>query len=125
MAGRLSGRRILVVEDEYFIATDIKKALVAEDAIVVGPVGQLDRALALMSRQPVDAAVLDVNLVKATTYAIADCLRASDTPWVFVTGYDGWSMPPEYRDTPRLAKPFTMRTVIDTVVDLVAGGPAT
>lgn len=121
MAGRLSGRRVLVVEDEYFIASDIKRALVAEDAIVVGPVGQLERGLALANSEKVDAAVLDVNLGTAATYPIADCLRETGTPLVFVTGYDEWSIPATYRDVPRLAKPFTMAIVVDAVVGMVGG----
>lgn len=124
MAGRLAGRRILVVEDEYFIASDMKQALLAEDAIVVGPVGRLDRGLALATHEAVDAAVLDVNLGQTTTYPIADRLKELGAPWVFVTGYDEWSMPSPYRGTPRLAKPFTMAHVIDTVVTLVAGKEA-
>jgi DNA-binding response OmpR family regulator len=87
----------------------------------VGPVGQFDQALAFANRQPVDAAVLDVNLGTATTYPIADHLRSTDTPWVFVTGYDERSMPVAYRDVPRLAKPFTVRAIIDIMVDVVAG----
>lgn len=119
MAGRLAGRRILVVEDEYLIAADLRRALQAEEATVIGPVGRLDRGLALADAGPVDAAVLDVNLGQATTYAIADRLRGRATPWLFVTGYDGWSMPEAYRDAPRIAKPFAMRAVIDAVVAMV------
>lgn len=120
MTGRLAGCRILVVEDEYFIAADIKRALLAENAIVIGPVGRLDSGLALANHEPVDAAVIDVNLGKATTYPIADCLKASETPWLFVTGYDEWSMPAEYRDALRLAKPFTISNLIDAVIGMVA-----
>lgn len=41
----LAAKRILVVEDEYFIARDLERALRAADAIVVGPVATLEQGL--------------------------------------------------------------------------------
>ncbi|MBV9461770.1 MAG: response regulator, partial [Bradyrhizobium sp.] len=35
--GPLSGRRVLVIEDEYFLADDIMRALTALGARVIGP----------------------------------------------------------------------------------------
>ena len=40
-APNLTGRRILVVEDEYFIADDIARALTSLGAEVVGPAPDL------------------------------------------------------------------------------------
>lgn len=37
----LAGRAILVVEDEYFAADDLRRELVRADARVVGPVSSL------------------------------------------------------------------------------------
>ena len=36
-SGPLTGRRVLVIEDEYFLADDIVQALTALGARVVGP----------------------------------------------------------------------------------------
>jgi hypothetical protein len=47
MANPLAGKHILVVEDEYFIASDLKRMLGAQDAIIVGPVGDLETGLSL------------------------------------------------------------------------------
>ena len=41
----LAAKRILVVEDEYFIARDLERALRAADAIVIGPVATLEQFL--------------------------------------------------------------------------------
>ena len=120
--GRLSGKRILIVEDEYFIAADFKRAFQKEGATVLGPVAQADRGMALAaSGDALDAAVLDVNLEGSDTYSLADWLSERDVPHIFVTGYDGWSMPPAYRDLPRIAKPFAMNQVVDQVIDLIKG----
>ena len=119
MTGALAGKRILVVEDEYFIASDIKRSLNKEGAVVVGPVGNLAGGLSL-AEEPIDAAVLDVNLDQAMSYPIADRLRTRSIPYMFLTGYDGWSMPAEYRDAARLAKPFPPQTVVAMVEKLVS-----
>lgn len=79
MTGVLAGRRVLVVEDEYFIAVDLKRALSKEGALVVGPVRDLAAGLSLAD-EPIDAAILDVNLEEAMSYPIADRLRDRKVP---------------------------------------------
>ena len=119
MTGRLAGKCILVVEDEYFIASDLKRALQKEEAAVIGPVGDLPRGLALLDGDRPDAAVLDVNLGETTSYAIADRLTGLSVPFMFLTGYDGWALPATYQAVPRIAKPFPMHAVLDCVARLV------
>lgn len=118
MAGRLEGKRILVVEDEYFIASDIRRTLKQEGAVVVGPVGNLKEGLSL-AEEPIDAAVLDVNLEEAMSYPIAERLDARSIPYMFLTGYDEWSLPAAYRDATRLAKPFPPQSVLTMVEKLM------
>ena len=45
----LTGRRILVVEDEYFLADDIGKALRALGAEIAAPVGHIEDAVTLLN----------------------------------------------------------------------------
>lgn len=120
MQPKLAGKRILVVEDEYFIASDLQRVLAAEGAIVVGPIGDLAKALRLAEDDALDAAILDVNLEGAMSYPIADRLAAANVPYMFLTGYDGWSLPPAYTGAPRVAKPFSTPRLIDAVVALCA-----
>jgi len=120
MADALAGKRILVVEDEYFIASDLRRMLQGEGAEVVGPVGNLAAGLSL-AEESIDAAVLDVNLAEVTSYPIADRLGSRAIPFMFLTGYDGWSLPPAYRDAARLAKPFGAQAVVAMLETLVAG----
>ena len=44
----LSGRRVLIVEDEYFLAHDIERSLQSLGAEVAGPVGYLQDGLAIV-----------------------------------------------------------------------------
>ena len=54
---------ILVVEDDYMIADDLRRDLEAAGARVLGPVPSLPEALELLrGADRLDAAVLDVNL---------------------------------------------------------------
>ncbi|WP_349546089.1 hypothetical protein [Bradyrhizobium sp. ORS 375] len=49
MTNTLAGRRLLVVEDDYYLADDLARALGAEGAEVVGPVSNIDSALDLLA----------------------------------------------------------------------------
>jgi len=97
---------VLVVEDEYFIADDMARALQKLGAEVVGPVPTRDKALALVEAGRVNAAVLDINLKGQTVFPVADALRERGVPFVFATGYDETAVPPAYKDVPRWEKPF-------------------
>ena len=117
----LSGKRILVVEDEYFIASDLQRILSAEGAEVVGPAGDLAAGIGFAQQGSFDAAILDVNLCGAVSYPIIDQLRQSGTPLLLLTGYDEWAIPEAYRDTPRIAKPFSVRHLLSMVAGLCSG----
>jgi CheY-like chemotaxis protein len=85
----LTGRRILVVEDEYFLADDIGRAFRALGAEIAGPVGHLEDALEILNDGGIlDAAVLDVNIRNEMIFPLARQLRARGVPFVFTTGYD-------------------------------------
>ena len=106
-AGSLAHCRVLVVEDEFYIADEMALALQKLGAEVVGPVQTKDRALALLaSEERIDAAVLDINLKGQAVYPVADALMERGVPFVFATGYDRASVPPEYQRVPLWPKPF-------------------
>lgn len=122
MAGTLAGKRILVIEDEYFIASALGRALRTAEAVVVGPAADVSSGLSLLDGEAVDAAVLEVDLEGTTSYAIAERLAERAVPYMFLTGYDPGSLPETYRDVPRLPKPFPMRMFLAEVGHLVARG---
>jgi CheY-like chemotaxis protein len=102
----LTGRRVLVVEDEYFIADDIARALSKLGAEVVGPASDLHDAANLVTARPVDWAVLDINLQGEMVYPVAQALKERGIPFLFATGYGQSSIPPGYANVPRWEKPF-------------------
>ena len=102
----LAGRRLLVVEDDYLIATDLARTFEAAGAEVVGPAATLDDALDLVEDTThLDGAVLDINLHGEMAYAVADALLARGVPFVFATGYDEGSIPPRFAHATRCEKP--------------------
>jgi CheY-like chemotaxis protein len=112
----LNGRRVLVVEDEYFVADDIARALEKLGAVVVGPLASRDEALALFASQtPVD---VDINLRGEAIYPLADALRGRGVPFVFTTGYDEASVPEAYRSIPRWEKPFDADKLVEALPEL-------
>lgn len=119
MTGKLSGKRVLVIEDEYYIAADLRRVLDEEGAVVVGPSGHLDDGLRLAA-EPLDAALLDVNLHGKPSFDIADRLEVARVPFTFITGYDSWAIPDDYQGVPRLTKPFVMTKVVEAVEQMVA-----
>lgn len=114
----LSSKRVLVVEDEYFLADDLAQALEGAGARVVGPVPTEEDALRILSSEPVDLAVIDINLQGKAGFLIADVLAARAIPFVFATGYDAAMIPERHAHVARWEKPFSM----PTLVEVLSGG---
>lgn len=108
----LAGRRILVAEDDYFIAQDLACALEEAGALVVGPAASLSEALELIERaEALDGAVLDLNLQGEMAYPAADALLRRAVPFVFTTGYDRGVIAARFSDVPACRKPFAFAQV--------------
>jgi DNA-binding LytR/AlgR family response regulator len=124
MADALRGRRILIVEDEYLIATDLAMRLEEMGAVVIGPAATAETALALIAgvSSPIDGAVLDINLGQGLAYPIADALRDAGVPFIFASGYDDIAVPAAYGQVPRCQKPVDYEALARTLgrqIDLV------
>ncbi len=112
----LTGRRILLVEDDYFIAVDLKTWFEEGGAEVLGPVPSVHEALALIARTSgIDAAVLDINLQDELVYPVADALHARGVPFLFATGYDPASVPPPHGAVALCQKPIDPQVVARTL----------
>ena len=120
MGRSLAGKHILIVEDEYFIATDLARALEAEDATILGPFCDLALALASARDNHIDVALLDVNLNGEHCYPVAELLEDRTVPFLFVTGYDRAALPERFRSAPRLTKPFSTDAVLREIGRLAA-----
>ena len=115
---QLSNFRILVVEDEYLLADDLRTELEDVGATVLGPVGALSEAIAISSSDiDIDGAILDTNLGGEFVFSAAQLLVDRGVPIVFTTGYDASAIPASFRKFPRCEKPISMAQVIATIMN--------
>jgi DNA-binding response OmpR family regulator len=110
-AAPLAALHVLVVEDNYFIATEMCRALRAAGAEIVGPARDLETGLGAIRDERIDCAVLDINLHGLMAFQLATQLRARGIPAIFATGYDASVLPDELADAILLEKPVDMTTL--------------
>jgi len=111
--GTLTGRRVLVVEDEFLLARFYQALLEDEGCIVIGPAYRESEALQLLQDSSPDAAVLDVNLRGKRAARLARALSHRAIPFVVATAYgDSTLRDPVLLAAPRLVKPIDAGTLI-------------
>jgi CheY-like chemotaxis protein len=97
---------VLIVEDDPIIAIDFEDRLTGFGVRRVRTVGSVARALQAIADCAPEFALLDVELVRENSFAIAERLAALKIPFVFVTGYGAEvRIPPEFSEKARLQKP--------------------
>jgi len=112
----LADCRILVVEDEFLLADDLQDELERAGAIVLGPIPDLGRTLALLAGEAqLDGAVLDINLGGETSYPAADELLRRKVPFLFATGYDRLAIPERYQHIVQCQKPIRLAAIRDAI----------
>jgi CheY-like chemotaxis protein len=112
---RAAGKRILVAEDEFFVALAVEETLQSLGQIVLGPFSDLAEATEVATREQVDAAILDINLRGEMVYPLANYLRQHGVPFVFTTGYTSKDLPEQFRACECLRKPVSRRTLTEAV----------
>jgi len=118
----MTGRRILLIEDEHIVATALSRALCVWGAEVVAIAASVEQALALLDTTPgIDCALLDINLRGLLAYSVADALIARGLPFVFTTGYSAPTIPDMYRHVPVLQKPFDPEEIFTALFPAEAG----
>ena len=108
----LAGQNVLVVEDDYVLASETDRAIRLLGGHVLGPVGRERDALALIAKGVPRCALVDLNLGDGVRFAVASALQDRGIPFVFVTGYDDDLIPSRFDDVARLRKPVDMRDVV-------------
>lgn len=114
----LEGKRILVLEDDFYLARDEKMLLEQAGAEVVGPFGSAQQGGGLPGTGRLDGAVVDINLGSGPSFDFARALEEKGVPFVFVTGYDAAVIPDELAHVERVEKPIRDRDFIAAVARL-------
>lgn len=114
----LRGCRVLVIEDDYYIATDAQRILENSGATVVGPCGNVAACFALLAPGDPDCAIVDINLGYGPSFDIPAELKRRGIPFLFVTGYDARTIPDEYADVQRLQKPIETEQIVPLLAQM-------
>ena len=115
--------RVLVVEDEALVAFELEDIISEGGFAVVGPANALDSALVAAEREPIDAAVLDINLRGELSFPVAYRLRSRQIPFFFLTGYVGEIMvPADLQGVKVLSKPYQAQRLLTTLRRLLPNG---
>jgi len=118
-AGALAGRRILIVEDEYFIAAEIRLMLEEHGADVIGPVADIRKAnIAIASGGRIDCAILDIDVNGQAVFPVIPLLREQGIPWIYVSGFSEPLVPVHLRARAHLEKPVDEKLLVDAVMSV-------
>lgn len=114
---------ILVAEDYGLIGTMLCEDLSDAGFKVSGPFASGPAALASLTHQTPDAAILDVELIDGPCVDLAAALRAKGIPFLVLSGhnsdpsYDG-----AFSGAPWLSKPMSYEDVIEALRTLMQAG---
>jgi len=122
----LEGHRILVVEDEYLIASDITQAVRELGGEVLGPCPDPDaarRLLAEAERAP-DGAVLDLNLKGGSVNELAWELHEQGITLLYHTGYQTTPIAEALPEGVMTTKPMVREKLMRKLVEALRRKPA-
>jgi len=118
MGGPLTGRLILIAEDEPLIALDVKQTFEEEGAKVI-VARTLDDALRGVEHPALSAAVLDYALGDGDSSGICERMKERKIPFIVYTGYD--NLGGAFRHGVHLKKPASLSDLVATVRGLISG----
>ena len=111
--------RILVVEDDAFIALDLQDVLSEAGYDVLGPVATVAEAMRLLSEDAPDMALLDYNLGEETSIPVAHKLEELSVPFMFLSGQVSSVMLGKTATQPQvMSKPFVPGHLVNTLGQL-------
>ena len=118
----LSGKRVLVVEDEMLVLMAIEDMLADLGCTSITAAANVEKALELVATQAIDLALLDVNLNGQQSYPIATALSLNGVPFAFSTGYGGHGLIEAHEHSMVLNKPYTRPQFVAVITALIEAG---
>lgn len=107
----LSGLSVLIVEDQYLIADEMRRLVSQLGGTVVGPCATVEEAIAQLKTETVEFALVDLNLRGHSAEPVAAELTRRSIPFAFASGYEDGVIPSTYADHVWLEKPVTAKTL--------------
>ena len=116
----LTGKTVLIVEDDFLVGHDLRAFLEEAGAAIVGPIDDIARACDAARDEAISGAVLDVRMWDQTAAPVALELTARHLPFIVVSGYGSDEIPPAMRDATYLAKPVRRLELVNVAVAMFA-----
>ena len=118
----LSGKRVLVIEDEMLVIMGIEDLLSDLGCTSITVAGNLEKALDLIETQRFDLATLDINLNGERSYPAAKALTDAGVSFTFATGYGEHGVREGYGHRPVLTKPYSRYQMTEVLTALLGEG---
>jgi len=115
MKDKLSGLRILILEDESLIAMDVEQLCREHGASDIIVERDLDGLEADGALDGFDVAIVDLMLAGVSALPFAERLRDVGRPFVFTSGFADTDLVREFPGVPAVGKPFSGTDLIDAI----------
>lgn len=114
----LTGKRLLVIEDEPLVVLEMIAILKESGAHMVGAASTREEALDYIERATLDGVFLDGNLQGMPVDDVARTLAERKVPFQFVSGYGRDHLPSAFDSVAVLTKPFAPAQLVDAAIRL-------
>jgi DNA-binding response OmpR family regulator len=114
----LTGRSILVIEEETLVALQLEEQLHRAGAKVVGA-RRLREALHMAEHPALSAAVVNLRLGSDSTSRVCRRLSELGIPFVLHTRYDATEALRSWPDAPVVSKPADSHVIVSSVAELL------
>jgi DNA-binding response OmpR family regulator len=118
MKGSLTGRSILIVEDEPLIVMDITQAL-EDSGAELTTTNTLRHAMLLVEHDGLSAAILDHALGDGNSSLLYARLKERGIPFVIYSGFERGVV--SCKDAPHISKPASHEVLLAAMEDLILG----
>lgn len=116
----LQGKRVLLAEDNVLEAIEYCDWLCDAGADVYGPVASVQQAMSVLTRDKIDAAVVDYALADDNSTRLQVALEECNIPFVVVTAYPR-PLIRRNKSQKILPKPLDSDVLCATVTELCSG----
>jgi hypothetical protein len=103
--------KLLILEDDYILASGMAADLRMLGVEVIGPFAWVTEARD--RSDDADGAILDIRLHDENSFVLADHFTDAGKPFVFYTGYSEADLPLRYSNAIRFSKPTGASEMID------------
>jgi DNA-binding response OmpR family regulator len=112
--------RILIIEDEYMIATSLKDVLIEAGFEIAGMAGTLPKALSLIELGVCDAAIVDANLDGESAAPAGMALATRGLPFLVLSGYSPEQQQKAFPDSALfIQKPYKSAQLVGSIIKIL------